>query len=117
MRSQVAIRFSLSDALDRTYLGMLSTNYASRTRPSALLLGVFVAALVGCTGEPTGSLESAETVGTSAPVAEAEAESEAFPIEFLERVPLSSPSGLVLLAGDTIIDVDEDSERRVDGRA
>lgn len=87
----------------------------SMTRLWYLLLGVFVAALVGCTNRPTESLESAEPVATTAPAVEAEDESQVFPIEFLDGVPLSSPSGLVLLSGDTIIDVDADAERRVDG--
>lgn len=85
------------------------------TRPWYLLLGLFVAALVGCTSEPTESLESGEPVAITAPVVGEVDESAVFPIEFLDGDPLSGPLGLVLLSGDTIVDVDAGAERRVDG--
>ena len=84
----------------------------SVTRFCLLVLGVFPAALVGCNNAPTESLASTQPVSTTSPV---ESESEAFPVAFLEGVPLPSPSSLVLLSGDILIDVDAGSERRVDG--
>lgn len=79
-------------------------------RALKLLVTVFfLTALVACTTDPT------EPLGTTASGVGPDEVAEAFPIKFLEGVPLPSPSGLLFLSGDTIIDVDEDSERRVDG--
>jgi hypothetical protein len=77
--------------------------------------GLLITALMGCTVEPAESSSSDEPAGTTATVVDAEDESEAFPIGFLDGVALSDPSNLVLLSGDTIVDVDAGTERRVDG--
>ncbi|MEN8040997.1 MAG: hypothetical protein ABFR95_05790 [Actinomycetota bacterium] len=84
-------------------------------RPWFLLLGLFSVALVGCTGEPTESSDPADPSAVTVPVAGAGDELGAFPIGFLEGDPLPRPSNLVLLAGDTIVDVDADADRRLDG--
>jgi len=80
-----------------------------------LLVGLFVVVLVGCTSERTEPPVSSEPVATTASVTRAEDISEGLPIEFLDGVPLSIPSNLVLLSGDTIVDVDTDASRRLDG--
>lgn len=81
----------------------------SMNRPWNLFVVVFLAALVSCTTNRT------EPPSTTAPVVATDEVAEGFPIEFLEGVPLPSPSGLVLFSGDSIVDVDAGSARRIEG--
>lgn len=91
-----------------------------------VLLSLVVAALASCTSTPADLAESVERPITTAPVtptpvttatsaATTQDPSRLYPIEFLEGTPLSSPSGLVLLSGDTFFEVDTTVERRAAG--